>query len=493
MDRGKNSIEVLCLLFAYKVKYPDRIFLLRGNHESDAMNQLYGFCDECVRRYSPLLYLRFEECFKYLPLSALVGRRILCMHGGLSPEITSLDDIASIERPCEIPDEGRCVCSQEHVGLVCDLLWADPKRDQEESWCPNERGISYTFNEDVVADFLDKFNLDLICRAHQVVENGYEFFADVRLITLCSAPNYAGELDNAGAVMIVDSDLACSIAVLRPRETERKYLVGDAFFEDDSDPDFMDEDEYSWRVCSGNRREREDVRLRVEDLMGQIHDLLVLQQQVQVLQRLRKQKALRGVLHHPPLRRVLQVPEPVPRPPLSLHRLPRLPPPLSAHHRPFLGLPIKRGAGDLVQVEQRLDRLGTEDVIPARERRARPVLRYQVQLARHARGAVEVEPHARVRQRLGRRQITLALRGVHVVQHAQRQHAAHETLQQSHLVRVLRRAEMHQTLLTGAHQILHHPVHRPVVHALQSLPSPHPLTPTLSFFPPAIHAFSRYS
>lgn len=245
MDRGKNSIEVLCLLFAYKVKYPDRIFLLRGNHESDAMNQLYGFCDECVRRYSPLLYLRFEECFKYLPLSALVGRRILCMHGGLSPEITSLDDIASIERPCEIPDEGRCVCSQEHVGLVCDLLWADPKRDQEESWCPNERGISYTFNEDVVADFLDKFNLDLICRAHQVVENGYEFFADVRLITLCSAPNYAGELDNAGAVMIVDSDLACSIAVLRPRETERKYLVGDAFFEDDSDPDFMDEDEYS--------------------------------------------------------------------------------------------------------------------------------------------------------------------------------------------------------------------------------------------------------
>ncbi|KAK8813745.1 hypothetical protein WA556_000317, partial [Blastocystis sp. ATCC 50177/Nand II] len=233
VDRGKNSIEVLCLLFAYKVKYPDRIFLLRGNHESDAMNQLYGFCDECVRRYSPLLYLRFEECFKYLPLSALVGRRILCMHGGLSPEITSLDDIASIERPCEIPDEG----------LVCDLLWADPKRDQEESWCPNERGISYTFNEDVVADFLDKFNLDLICRAHQVVENGYEFFADVQLITLCSAPNYAGELDNAGAVMIVDSDLACSIAVLRPRETERKYLVGDAFFEDDSDPDFMDEDE----------------------------------------------------------------------------------------------------------------------------------------------------------------------------------------------------------------------------------------------------------
>lgn len=108
VDRGDNSIEILCLLFAYKVKYPNSIYLLRGNHESDAMNQLYGFCDECTRRYSPLLYLRFAECFKYLPLSALVGGRILCMHGGLSPEITSLEDLASIERPCEIPDEGRC-------------------------------------------------------------------------------------------------------------------------------------------------------------------------------------------------------------------------------------------------------------------------------------------------------------------------------------------------------------------------------------------------
>lgn len=96
----------MCLLFALKVKYPDHIYLLRGNHETDAMNQLYGFYEECVRRYDMVLYDHFNECFKYLPLCALIGGRILCMHGGLSPHLTSLNDIATIQRPIEVPDEG---------------------------------------------------------------------------------------------------------------------------------------------------------------------------------------------------------------------------------------------------------------------------------------------------------------------------------------------------------------------------------------------------
>ena len=96
----------MCLLFALKVKYPNHIYLLRGNHESNSMNQLYGFYEECINRYSPSLYFHFNECFMCLPLCALVGGRILCMHGGLSPHLTSLNDLAMIERPCEIPDEG---------------------------------------------------------------------------------------------------------------------------------------------------------------------------------------------------------------------------------------------------------------------------------------------------------------------------------------------------------------------------------------------------
>ena len=106
VDRGPNSIETMCLLFAFKVKFPNQIYLLRGNHETDTMNQLYGFCDECSRRYSPVLYFHFAECFKCLPICALVGTRILCMHGGLSPHLSSLNDIASIERPYDVPDEG---------------------------------------------------------------------------------------------------------------------------------------------------------------------------------------------------------------------------------------------------------------------------------------------------------------------------------------------------------------------------------------------------
>ena len=225
MDRGSNSIEILCLLFAYKVKYPDRIFLLRGNHETDAMNQLYGFCDECTRRYSLFLYYRFSECFKCLPICAVVGTRVLCMHGGLSPHITSLEDIAEVERPCEVPDEG----------LVCDLLWSDPKRDQEQPWEPNERCISYTFSEAVVKDFLEKFDLDLICRAHQVVDDGYEFFADMGMLTIFSAPNYAGELDNAGAILSISVDMVCSLDVLKPVEVLPKYSVSPGMFDEEYD------------------------------------------------------------------------------------------------------------------------------------------------------------------------------------------------------------------------------------------------------------------
>ena len=98
---------------------------------------------------------------------------------------------------------------------MCDLLWADP--DHEVSgWKENERGVSVIFSSKVVESFLEKHDLDLICRAHQVVEEGYEFFANRRLITLFSAPNYCGEFDNAGAMMSVDESLMCSFKILKP-------------------------------------------------------------------------------------------------------------------------------------------------------------------------------------------------------------------------------------------------------------------------------------
>jgi serine/threonine-protein phosphatase PP1 catalytic subunit len=116
VDRGKQSLETICLLLAYKIQYPENFFILRGNHESAGINRIYGFYDECKRRYSIKLWKTFSDVFNCLPVSALVDEKILCMHGGLSPELQSLQQIADLQRPCDVPN----------VGLMCDLLWSDP-------------------------------------------------------------------------------------------------------------------------------------------------------------------------------------------------------------------------------------------------------------------------------------------------------------------------------------------------------------------------------
>lgn len=205
VDRGKQSIETICLLLAYKILHPEHFFILRGNHESAGINRIYGFYDECKRRYSIKLWKVFSDVFNCLPAAALIDEKILCMHGGLSPELRSLQQIADIDRPCEVPD----------MGLLCDLLWSDPSGTIT-GWGENDRGVSFVFGTNIVTKFLEKHDLDLIVRAHQVVEDGYEFFASRRLVTLFSAPNYCGEFDNAGAMISVDEDLLCSFQILKP-------------------------------------------------------------------------------------------------------------------------------------------------------------------------------------------------------------------------------------------------------------------------------------
>ena len=100
-----------------------------------------------------------------------------------------------------------------NIGLLCDLLWSDPDKEVTTGWGENDRGVSFTFGNEIVSKFLAKHDMDLICRAHQVVEDGYEFFAKRQLVTLFSAPNYCGEFDNAGAMMSVDETLMCSFQV----------------------------------------------------------------------------------------------------------------------------------------------------------------------------------------------------------------------------------------------------------------------------------------
>mmetsp|Transcript_14254 Transcript_14254/g.26407 ORF Transcript_14254/g.26407 Transcript_14254/m.26407 type:complete len:333 (-) Transcript_14254:123-1121(-) len=215
VDRGKQSLETICLLLAYKIKYPENFFILRGNHESASINRIYGFYDECKRRYNIKLWKTFTDCFNCLPIAAIIDEKIFCMHGGLSPDLHTMDQVKRVMRPTDVPD----------TGLVCDLLWADPEKDIM-GWGENNRGVSFTFGPDVVAMFLKKHDLDLVCRAHQVVEDGYEFFAKRSLVTLFSAPNYCGEFDNAGAMMSVDDTLMCSFQILKPAEKKHRYTYG---------------------------------------------------------------------------------------------------------------------------------------------------------------------------------------------------------------------------------------------------------------------------
>eukprot|EP00750_Incisomonas_marina_P015355 INCI18186.1.p1 GENE.INCI18186.1~~INCI18186.1.p1 ORF type:complete len:331 (+),score=55.35 INCI18186.1:230-1222(+) len=216
VDRGRQSLETICLLLAYKIKYPQNFFLLRGNHESSSINRIYGFYDECKRRHTVTLWRTFTQCFDCMPIAAIVDEKIFCMHGGLSPELDHMDQIRRLMRPRDVPE----------TGLFCDLLWSDPDREQP-MWGANDRGVSFTFGSAVVENFLMKHDLDLICRAHQVVEDGYEFFASRSLVTLFSAPNYCGEFDNAGAMMSVDESLMCSFQILRPAEKRKKGQPGD--------------------------------------------------------------------------------------------------------------------------------------------------------------------------------------------------------------------------------------------------------------------------
>lgn len=187
VDRGKQSLETILLLMLYKIKYPENFFLLRGNHECANVTRVYGFYDECKRRTNIKVWKTFIDTFNTLPIAAIVANKIFCVHGGLSPSLAHMDEIRAITRPTDVPD----------YGLLNDLLWSDPA-DTMNDWEDNERGVSYCFGKNVIHQFLAKHDFDLVCRAHMVVEDGYEFFNDRTLVTVFSAPNYCGEFDNFG-------------------------------------------------------------------------------------------------------------------------------------------------------------------------------------------------------------------------------------------------------------------------------------------------------
>ena len=167
------------MLLLLKARYPHRITLLRGNHESRQITQVYGFYDECQRKYgnaNPWKYV--TELFDWCPLAALVDGTVLCVHGGLSPDVRTIDQMRMIDRKMEIP----------HEGAFCDLMWSDP--DDIETWAVSPRGAGWLFGAQVTSEFNALNGLELICRAHQLVQEGFKYMFSEGLVTVWSAPNY---------------------------------------------------------------------------------------------------------------------------------------------------------------------------------------------------------------------------------------------------------------------------------------------------------------
>ena len=165
VDRGYNSVETFQLLLCLKLKYPAHITLLRGNHETRQITTVYGFYDETIRKYgnaNPWKYC--TEVFDYLGIGAVVEGKIFCIHGGLSPEIKTLDQIRLIDRRMEIP----------HEGPFCDLMWSDP--EEIETWAMSPRGAGWIFGSRVTSEFNHINDLELVARAHQLVMDGFKYW-----------------------------------------------------------------------------------------------------------------------------------------------------------------------------------------------------------------------------------------------------------------------------------------------------------------------------
>ena len=268
VDRGFYSLESFLLLLCLKVRYPDRMTLIRGNHESRQITTVYGFYDECLRKYGSANVWRYCcEVFDYLALGALIlgtcsslevmqdeksveeeieieirdsrnkitgtfprtrrrihedenlnsspagtpskvdrtpinnggatknsGGAVLCVHGGLSPLIDSVDRIRLLDRKQEVP----------HEGAMCDLLWSDP--DEIEGWGLSPRGAGFLFGADVVKKFNHINDLSLIARAHQLVMEGFKEMFDSQIVTVWSAPNYCYRCGNVAAILELGED-----------------------------------------------------------------------------------------------------------------------------------------------------------------------------------------------------------------------------------------------------------------------------------------------
>ncbi|KAK8967853.1 hypothetical protein KSP40_PGU016492 [Platanthera guangdongensis] len=213
VDRGQHSLETITLLLALKVEHPHNVHLIRGNHEAADINALFGFRIECIERMGERdgiwAWHRINRLFNWLPLAALIEKKIICMHGGIGRSINHIEQIENLQRP---------ITMEAGSVVLMDLLWSDPtENDSVEGLRPNARGPGLvTFGPDRVMEFCNNNDLQLIVRAHECVMDGFERFAQGHLITLFSATNYCGTANNAGAILVLGRDLVVVPKLIHP-------------------------------------------------------------------------------------------------------------------------------------------------------------------------------------------------------------------------------------------------------------------------------------
>ncbi|KAL0237394.1 hypothetical protein PCE1_000791 [Barthelona sp. PCE] len=191
VDRGDHSTEILAVLMVLKVRNPSSIIILRGNHESSQLSSMFGFQGEVEAKYSDSLIPLFTHLFFAMPLCAVVNDTYFCVHGGLPVTTTDMSDLESIDRFHEVPSDGP----------FAQLMWADPSKTVERG--PSERGPGFSvFGKGIIDSFLADNDLEYVIRAHQVFQEGHEWFHD-KLLSIFSAPNYMGSQNNAACVAIV--------------------------------------------------------------------------------------------------------------------------------------------------------------------------------------------------------------------------------------------------------------------------------------------------
>jgi serine/threonine-protein phosphatase 5 len=196
VDRGSFSLEVIVALFSYKVLYPNHFHLSRGNHESKNMNLMYGFEGEVKAKYNETVYALFQEIFCYVPLGAVLNKKVFVVHGGLfSRDDVTLDEINKLDRFREPPEDG----------LMSEMLWSDPQPFPGRM--PSKRGVGLSFGPDVTKRFLENNNLELLVRSHEVKDDGYHVEHDGKCITIFSAPNYCDQMGNKGAFIKFKADM----------------------------------------------------------------------------------------------------------------------------------------------------------------------------------------------------------------------------------------------------------------------------------------------